>query len=613
MERNKINNQGQVSIYVIVALAIIAIIIGYFVYTNFISIDLGNGKFGEVYQYYDTCIQNNLKEAVDLAGTQGGRIYLSEFIPGSEYAPFSSQFNFMGFGVPYWYYIAGDGISKEQVPTKSQLEKEISKYLNEQLAKCDFSSFVEQGYNINLGEVSSSVSLGESEVKATVNSQLSVEKNNESAAVSSRSISLASNLGLLFDEALKIYSREKSDAFLENYSVDVLKLYAPVDGVLLQCAPQVWKTEDIKNELAQGLEANIAALKFKSKSGNYFDVGFDSKVNARAMYSSKWPQVLEIIGDGAGNGALVAKPEGNDAGLGVMGFCYVPYHFIYTLRFPVLIQLTAGDEVFQFPVVSVIDKNLPRQGVYSDLAGLTDENFDFCQYKTQDVTVKTYDSSLSPIDAKVKYSCFEQECDLGSSVNGVLETKAPACVNGLLIASKEGYDDSSIQFSSNDNELGELIMDRLYNISLVITSEGKVISGNALINFEGKRSASAFVPGNNEIQLSEGYYNVSVYVYGNSSITIPSSKSTQCVNVNSGGFLGLFGSTEEKCFDVELPETKIESALLGGGRSDAYLLPVQLEKGSLTIEVGKLKTPASLEELQNTFSIFDNQKLEVVL
>lgn len=611
MGKNNIMKKGQATVFIIVALVIVALIIGYFVFTKVISPSSGSGKFSEVYDYYDICVENTLSDAVSLAGTQGGRVYTPDFIPGSEYAPFSSQFNFFGFGIPYWMYLSGNGIIKEQVPNRHLLEKDLERYLNEQLSNCDFGSFYEQGYNISLGEVNSKVSVSDSSVSAVVSGKLEVGKDGESAVVSSRNIQVQSMIGSMLDEALKIYSKEKTEAFLENYSVDVLRLNSPVDGTLIQCNPQMWSTDSVKDDLQSALEANIASLKFDGKNGDYFSVGYTSKFGARAIYSSKWPQAVEISGEGAEAGSLIAKPVGNQEGLGILGFCYVPYHFVYDLRFPVMIQMMAGDEIFQFPVVVVVDKNLPRQGIYSSLFDNANSDFDLCSVRTQEVNVNVFDVSLNPVDAEVSYQCFDQECIIGSTKNGVLKSNLPACVGGVLNVRAEGYSEQSESFSSNEQNSADIILDKLYEINVSVKVGGKDLSGQAMISFDGKNGASAILSQSPSVKLSEGYYNVTVMVYGNSSIVIPASSSQQCVDVSSSGFLGLFGGTSQKCFNVDLPETKVEYALQGGGVGDVYFLPSDLEKGKITLNVGELKKPNSLEELQNNYAIFNTQGVEV--
>lgn len=612
MLNKKWNKKAQATIFIIVALVIVAGIAGYFIVKN--EARGGEGEFSAVEQFYDLCIENNLKEAVELAGIQGGRVYVPEYIEGSEFAPFSSQLNFLGFSVPYWFYLAGNGIVKEQVPSKNLLEKEIARYLNEHLGECDFSGFNE--YEITLGEINTIVKIEENKVSANVKGNLDMAKEDAKARVSSKSIELQNKIGMLLKNALGIYEKQKDEAFLENYTIDVLRNYAPVDGVLIQCAPEVWQAGKVKEELENALEANFAALKFKNplnKEG-YFTINYNAETDARILYSAKWPQALEITGEGAGEGALIAKPVGNQEGLGILGFCYEPYHFVYDWRFPALVQLISGDEIFQFPVVVIIDKNLPRQAAFSEIE--EPEDFDLCSNdaKTQEIVIKTYDIGLTPIDSNVKYQCLNQECGLGETKNGVLETKAPACINGQIIAKAEGYATQTQIFSSNEESLAELILDKEYEVNLIVKIDGRELEykdAQVIVSFDGKNSISVSLPETSKVKLSEGSYNVSVYVYGNSSLTIPATRKTECVEVAKQGLLGLFGGTDEKCFEVELPEMKIERALIGGGKSDAYLLPADLEKAQIILEVSGMKKPNSIDELQANYILFDTKGVEV--
>ena len=57
----------------------------------------------------------------------GGYVFLPTYVPGSEYAPFSSQLNFLDLESHIDDNIR-NGIVKEQVPTKQEMEKEINVY-----------------------------------------------------------------------------------------------------------------------------------------------------------------------------------------------------------------------------------------------------------------------------------------------------------------------------------------------------------------------------------------------------------------------------------------------------------------------------------------------------
>ena len=194
----------------------------------------------------------------------------------------------------------------------------------------------------------------------------------------------------------------------------------------------------------------------------------------------------------------------------------------------------------------------------------------------------------------------------------MLDAKAPACVNGYLQVQAEGYAPQRQLFSSTEESSADLILDKLYAVKLNVTVGGRPLREEfTLITFEGPQPASVAYPEVKNVSLSEGLYNVTVTVYGKSNLTIPATKSRECHDAPSPGLLGLFGGTHEECFDVELPATTVEQVLVGGGSVSTYLLPRELEKGALLIDVPRLPVPTSLAQLQTNYEVFASQKAEV--
>ena len=608
--------RGQMTIFVIVAIIIVAGILIYFFAKGRLGIIGISPELKPVFDYYQSCIEQETKNAISIAETQGGRINVPEYLPGSEYAPSSSELNFLGFSVPYWYYVSGNGLIKEQVPSKGDIESEIGSYLENRISDCDFSSFNIQGYSVQLSDITANVKISDNRVDAELDSKLVVSKGETTSEKSSYVVSVNSRLGKFYNIAKKIYEKEKSDAVFDKFGEDVLRLYAPVDGVEISCSGKVWKTRDVISDLKSGLEANIGAVKFKgnyynlnNKKNKYYEVDLGSSVdeNINLIYSRTMPTKIEINGEDVDNELMIASPVGTQEGLGILGFCYAPYHFVYDVSFPVLVQIYNNDEMFQFPIVAIVDNNVARNAIFSELEGEIGGELDLCEFMTQDVEVDVYDSNLNSIDGDISYQCFNQKCRLGESVNGKFIGKAPACFNGNVIVKNENFVDKSERFSTNSESKIDVILDRLYNVNLDLKAGGKDIDGTAIISFvdvNGK-SISTVLPDVRNIKLSEGNYDVTIYVYGNSSIKIPASKRTQCQEVPRAGIFGFFGATKEECFDINIPETNIEYALTGGGKGSVYLLEEQLSKGELRIDVNSLPIPKSLEELQYNYASFD--------
>ena len=124
MNITKRGTHAQVSVFIIVAIALLAGLGLFFLFRQGILIGQVPPEFKPVYEYYLSCIEEETIIASTIAGHQGGYIDTEKlgFNPGSMYMPFSNQLDFLGSPVPYWYYISGNGIVKEQKPTKENIE-----------------------------------------------------------------------------------------------------------------------------------------------------------------------------------------------------------------------------------------------------------------------------------------------------------------------------------------------------------------------------------------------------------------------------------------------------------------------------------------------------------
>ena len=619
-EKGRFFKSGQVSIFVIVAIVLVGSLLAFFAFKGYFSFSEVPSELRPVYDYYSECIKEELEIAVDVSGTQGGRIFIDDYVPGSEYAPFSSEMNFLGFPVPYWYYVAGNGLIKENVPTKNEIEDDIEEYVRLNAVNCDFSQFEEAGIEVDFGEVESvNVKVNENNIEMSVNSDLSAVSGEIASSKSLHEVVLDSRMGKFYEIARRIYDKEKKESFFENYAVDVLRLYAPVDGTEISCSPKVWKTNEVFDDVKNGLENNFASLKFDGnyyqldkEENKYFVIDESSDESVNVIYNKNWPTKIDISGEGASDSLIIAESVGNQEGLSMMGFCYVPYHYVYDLSFPVVVQVYNNEELFQFPVVVVVDNNLPREGIYSEINEA--EDFDLCEFKNKEISVNIYDRNLQNIDANVSYQCFNQNCYLGESKNGKLNGLAPSCLNGFVVSRVEGYKDNRILFSTNKDISLDVIMDREHEVVVDVEIDGRNVAENVIVNFvneEGK-TYSAILPEVEKVRLSEGVYEIRLYVYGNSSIVIPESTRTECTEIPESGLGGIFGSTKERCFDIVIPATKIENAIIGGGKSNDYFLEDDLKNGKILLKAGGLPRPNSIEELQSNYALFEAQSVEAI-
>ncbi len=608
--------RGQVSLFVIIAILIVVLLVVFFVVQRDIFKPGIPRQLEPVFSYFENCAIDKAEQGISLIETQGGYIELPEFEPGNDYMPFSSQLDFYGFGIPYWYYVSGNGVAKKQVPAKADMELQLESYLENEIETCNFNQFSQQGFVINKGEVNVNVRIENENVNLDVDMPLTVSFDEISSSRNSHNLEVDSSLGKFYNTALEIYQKQQNEKFLEQYGLDVLWLYAPMTGVELTCSPKIWNPQDVVFDLLDALEANTQALKVKNsdyelskKENRYFVLDVKADENVQFLFSREFPSRIEVWP--VENDLMIAEPVGAEQGLGVLGFCYVPYHFVYDMVYPVLVQIYDEDEVFQFPTAVVIQKN---QATIANTAEI--EEPDICDYKNTLVNVYTYDKYLNPAEANIRFKCFDTSCGIGQTVLQGNEAKLtglfPECSNGFIIAEKEGYKTTKYQISTNREGTANILMMPEYEVEIQLNVDGKNTNNLGMIYFENGNENVVAWPNQKKVELSEGYYNVTVYVFSNTSIILPEQTTQKCVEVSKSGLSGFFGGTIEKCFDVTIPKQEASFALRAGGKSQEYFIESQLEQGRLIINTYGVKTPRTIEDLQETYDIVETQNLNLV-
>ena len=603
-------NKAQTTIFVIIAIIIVALFAGYFILRDKISISKVPVSMQPVYTAFLSCLEEDALVGADILMSQGGYIELPEFESGSAYMPFSSQLSFLGNPIPYWYYVSGNNFEKEQVPSKEDMEKELAQFIEGKISECAFDMYYDQGFEIYLDEPKARVEIQDKQIEIKLDMDLTINKEEETALAKSHSVVASSRLGKLYDSALKVYKEEQDELFLEEYAIDTLRLYAPVDGVELSCSPEIWNAEEVFDELHEAIEINTMALKSEGSSKDYFVVDLLVDEDVRFITSQNWPHNFEV---NPSEGAfMIANPVGNQAGLGVLGFCYVSYHYVYNVKYPVLVQVYEDDEIFQFPMAVIIQGNNPREPLEGTAVGYEDTGF--CENKNTLIEVNTYDSNLVPIQSEISYECFGSTCFIGeTSSSGILKTEFPQCVNGYVVAKAEGFENTKYLYSVIESGDVHIVLDRIYNKNIDLRLDGTSYSGEAIINFVSEDlSKTVIYPDQKTVELSEGDYDVSVYIYEDSSLELEESTYEECMDIPRSGVGGIMGLTQEKCFEITLPSQIVSSALAGGGKVVYYITEYELQNsGIIEINAESLPEPTSLEKLQENYMLFETKGLGI--
>ncbi len=604
------SKRAQVTIFIIIGIVIVVSVALFFIIRGNISTTVNvPAEFQPAYNTFLSCIENNAQTGISVLESQGGYIYLPAFVPGSTYQPFSSDLMFLGNPIPYWYYVSGNNIEKEQAPNETFMQDQLAQFIDGKIRSCDLSAY--SGIGIQMGDPQASVTINPDSVKVNLNMDLTFTKGNQTYTAKSHQATVSSELGNLFQSAMKIYDYEQSTLFLENYTVDTMRNFAPVDGVDIQCSPETWSVSNVVANLKEAITNNIMTLRTGTNSTDYFTVKIPVK-DTHFITNPNWPSTYEV--DPAQGDVMKADPVGNQQGLGVLGFCYVPYHFVYSIKYPVLATVRSGSEVFQFPMAVIVNNNLPRG--FANGTAIASQSVPLCSQGKTNVSVSVFDSNSNLVDANISYECFGQTCNVGQTKSGTLNGEFPQCVNGYIVASAGGFRRGRYLFSTTQNGSINIILDKLYNETINFEVGGKPYSGSATITFASASGDSKTIlyPQQKSVNLSEGDYNVTVYAYSNSSINVGATTQQQCVNIPATGLGSFIGATQQQCYSVNVPAQVISNALSAGGNKEYYFIDSELANSKMiTINAPSLPSPTSLAQLQMNYILFQNKTLSISL
>lgn len=191
------NKNGQVTIFIIIAIIIVGVVAIFFSFKGGLGISEIPASIEPAYTSFLSCLEDDTLTGVDILESQAGYITLPDFEPGSAYMPFSSQLNFLGNPIPYWYYVSGNNIQKEQIPTKGEMENQIGQFIEKEIRKCRLDSYKEQGFEISLGEPKANVNILDREIEVDLDMDFGVNKGDDSAFVRNHKITVKSELGNL--------------------------------------------------------------------------------------------------------------------------------------------------------------------------------------------------------------------------------------------------------------------------------------------------------------------------------------------------------------------------------------------------------------------------------
>ncbi len=609
--------KGQVTAFIILGILIVAVVGAAFYFRNQLirssfqsdreRAAIVPDQIRPVKLYIDHCLETVSNEAVDLAGFQGGYIELPEDnLPSTSANPFSNKLKLSkgsSASVAYWSYKTANGVRVTDIPDQENIEESISSYITVNLNDClnDLSSFEDQGYNITRNGIGNvDVRMLDNNVEVIVEQPIIIRYKDIDLTINKHYADVQKPLGRFYDLAKQLADNEENTYFLEEKTIDMLVVHdeLPYSDTDFSCSPRIWSKSQVERDLKDIIQDNIIALRVRDSNyqladdaNGYFELeeldGRYQDASIRFRYSKDWPTQLEIEpSDGELlKGQNLNQDTGNDLeGFLTSLFCISDYHFVYDIKYPVLVTFSNGDYIFQYATQVIIDNNQPRENLLGEEEVVkTDE---ICTIRnggeiTIDTVTERPDGSLIPLDnVDVSYKCITTTCNIGTSDRaGKIQAEFPGCVNGVAIGKKEGYGTGKTVFSSTQDIETSLLLKPSYtkklDVRLIDRNTGQerqpFESEQVVFEFTSPDySTSAVWPDNKEVKLMPGSYSVNSYVIGSSTwdIQIASREVESCVEVPNG-LLGIFGSKKEECRQVDVPGTTLDSAIKGGANFHA--------------------------------------------
>src|SRR3989344_6647049 len=151
--------RGQLTIFIIVAVVLIASIgLFFFIRQDFQQSQIPT-SLEPIYTTFLSCLEEGTLIGIDILESQAGYIEIPAFEPGSDFMPFSSQLGFLGNPIPYWYYVSGNNIHREQIPMKNEMGGQLANFVEQKIKNCALDSYRKNGFEIFLDSGEATVAI----------------------------------------------------------------------------------------------------------------------------------------------------------------------------------------------------------------------------------------------------------------------------------------------------------------------------------------------------------------------------------------------------------------------------------------------------------------------
>lgn len=436
---------------------------------------------GQITRFVEACLAASAQDVFVRIGEQGG--YVNPIRDGIPSLPGASTEGpafeaFSGITVPYWSYMSSPNDCQECVHASQQpplegtsfpaIEYQAATEIQLMTLQCldDFTDFAGQYTVTPLNEPLVSVVFGESDIAIALDYSLRVQGAGGESMLERFQTSLDIPLRRLYEAADDIRRQADSSGYFEGRALEEITLASVDDGAPIP-PPQggldigydpgpFWTKVAVEPLVFETVErGTLMTQLFGSRDADFIATGnpahdnlylqyyiFTDRdyndVQANFLYFTDWGGYVNI---NPSRGQLI-RPEVMSSGIP-----FIPnvkrMDFQYDVSYPVLVQLraqTRTDEfLFQFPIEVNLRRNNPTK--FTPVSAVP-ELQDICDPESANgppVLVTTQDQDANPLAANVRFECVNAACPFGETSGGALRAQLPACLQGVIIAEREGY------------------------------------------------------------------------------------------------------------------------------------------------------------------------------
>jgi len=631
--------RGQVTIFIILGIVVVVALAMVFVFkseiTEFFS-ELGEGKvivpeqLQPIQTYLDECVGDITSDGIDILASQGGYINIPEDVaPRERNNIFSNSLQiFPGYEIAYWFYEDLYGNQVSQVPSIDKMEQELENYVLSRFDECveGINYYNNLGYETEFGSGENvDVDIGKENVNVQVRKKINVEYKGVGDSWSKHTKDVEVPLGFLYEKAVDLMNQENSDLWLENKTMDQIILYDfPYDDVDFTCSAKIWNKNELEENFKQYLTFNVPF--YKVAGSDYDSYYYDeplfiwgtgknfNDINVLFEYNKEWPIDFDV--DPSQGSSVISRPI--SGGMGYINLCVNYESFFYDIRYPMLITLVEDDLEFSFADLVIVRKNKAREVMEEEIVN----RIDYCEatYNEVEVDVMAYENdSFSGLErADVFYNCVAFNCYIGrTDSGGNLKKKFPLCANGVLEVRKDGYVEEYVTlttFEGGDDYVSlwlDQIVDLDYSVKVKEKSgnslgEARSLADDEIVLLEVTKQvddrieygyAGIYPDEKNNLGLFPDIYHVKSTLIKESKVVIPSETIEIC---KCPEVLGACLCGKES---YEVPESELESVVLGGAEYDWVVNRDNLNNNEIVFYVISNGVPNDYEDLKENFDL----------